>query len=107
MDRLEYFKQLLEKAPNNPMVHYSLAQEYYKVGDYTKAIEHIKAYLSLKEDEGAVYRILAKCYQELGSYDEAIKVLEEGIQKALKYNHPSMAEEFRSWIEELRSLQSF
>ncbi|RMH80979.1 MAG: tetratricopeptide repeat protein [Acidobacteria bacterium] len=107
MDRLEYFKGLLEKSPNNPMVHYSLALEYYKLGDYENTIKHMETYLSLKEDEGAGYRTLAKCYEELGDYEKAIRVLEEGIQKAIKYNHPSMAEEFRSWVEQLRSLQSF
>ncbi|RME08661.1 MAG: hypothetical protein D6804_07080, partial [Aquificota bacterium] len=67
----------------------------------------MERYLSLKEDEGAGYRILAKCYEELGDYSKAIQVLQEGIQKALKYKHPSMAEEFRSWVEQLKSLQSF
>lgn len=63
--------------------------------------------MSLKEDEGAGYRVLAKCYEELGEYEKAIEILQEGIEKALKYNHPSMAEEFRSWIEQLKHLQSF
>lgn len=107
MDRLEYFKNLLEKQPDNPMVHYSLALEYYKRGNYEKAIEHMESYMSLKEDEGAGYRILAKCYEELGQYQRAIEVLQEGIQKAIKYNHPSMVAEFSSWVEQLKSLQSF
>ncbi len=107
MDRLEYFKSLLEKDQNNPMVHYSLSLEYYKIKDYEKAIKHMEAYMKLKEDEGAGYRVLAKCYEDLGEYGKAIEVLKEGIQKALKYNHPSMAEEFKKWIEQLESLQSF
>ncbi|MDW8095437.1 MAG: CDC27 family protein [Aquificaceae bacterium] len=107
MDRLEYFKSLLEKEPENPTLHYSLALEYFRLGDCEKTVPHMKKYLSLKEDEGAGYRVLAKCYEDAGEYQEAIKVLEEGIQKALKYNHPSMAEEFRAWIEQLRHLQSF
>lgn len=104
MDRLSYFKELLNKAPDNPMVHYSLAQEYYKVRDYENAIKHIESYLRLQEDEGAVYRLLAKCYEELGEFNKAMDVLEDGIKQALKYNHPSMAEEYRQWIEELRGM---
>lgn len=107
MDRLEYFKSLLEKSPDNPMVHYSLAMEYYRLQDWQKAIEHMEKYLELKEDEGAGYRLLAKCYEELGELEKAVQALEEGIQKALKYNHPSMAEEFRNWAEHLRSMLSF
>ena len=104
MDRLTYFKELLSKAPDNPMVHYSLAQEYYKVRDYENAVRHVEEYLRLQEDEGAVYRLLAKCYEELEEFNKAIEVLEEGIKQALKFNHPSMAEEYRQWIEELRSM---
>ena len=104
MNRLNYFRELLQKAPDNPMVHYSLAQEYYKVKDYENAIRHIEEYLRLQEDEGAVYRLLAKCYEELGEFSKAIEALEKGIEQALKYNHPSMAEEYRQWMEELKSL---
>ena len=104
MNRLNYFRELLQKAPDNPMVHYSLAQEYYKVKDYENAIRHIEEYLRLQEDEGAVYRLLAKCYEELGEFSKAIEALEKGIEQALKYNHPSMAEEYRQWMEELKSM---
>ena len=104
MDRLEYFKSLLDKSPDNPMVHYSLAQEYYKAGEYREAIHHASEYLRLQEDEGAVYRLLAKCYEELGEFTKAIEVLEEGIRQAMKFNHPSMAQEYRNWIEDLKSM---
>ncbi len=104
MDRLRYFKELLEKSPENPMVHYSLGLEYYKAKEYEKAIEHLNKYLQLKEDEGAAYRILAKCYEELGEFQKAIEVLEEGIRQAMKYNHPSMAQEYQQWIEELKNM---
>jgi len=104
MDRLSYFRDMLNKAPDNPMVHYSLAQEYYKVRDYENAIRHIEEYLGLQEDEGAVYRLLAKCYEELGEFNRAIEVLEKGMEQAMKFNHPSMAEEYKQWIEELRSM---
>ncbi len=103
MDRLEYFKALLKDAPDNPMVHYSLAQEYYKLGDYEMAIEHMERYLNLNEDEGAAYRILAKCYEELGDFQRAVKVLQEGIERAMRNNHPSMAQEYRNWIQELQN----
>lgn len=107
MDKLSYFLDLLEKAPKNPMVHYSLGLEYYKRGEYKRAVHHMEVYIKLKEDEGAGYRILAKCYEELGDYEKAIEVLKEGVEKAKKYNHPSMVEEFELWVEELRRLSSF
>jgi len=104
MDRLSYFKSLLDKSPDNPMVHYSLAQEYYKIKEYDKAVEHLKRYLELHEDEGAAYRILAKCYEEMGEFSKAVEALEEGIKQAMKFNHPSMAQEYSQWIEEIKGM---
>ncbi|MDQ7082906.1 MAG: tetratricopeptide repeat protein [Aquificota bacterium] len=104
MNRLEYFKKLLSNAKDNPMVHYSLAQEYFKIKDYENAIKHVEEYLRLQEDEGAIYRLLARCYEELGEFGKAVEVLEEGIRQAMKFNHPSMADEYRQWAEELRNL---
>ena len=104
MNRLEYFKELLKKSPSNPMIHYSLAQEYYRIKDYKNAIKHGEEYLRIQEDEGAIYRLLAKCYEELGEFHKAIDMLEEGIKQALKHNHPSMAEEYKQWIEDLKSM---
>jgi len=77
MNKIEYFKNLLEKNPENPMVHYSLGLEYYKVKDYENAIKHLTKYLQLQEDEGAAYRTLAKCYEEMGEFQKAIEVLKE------------------------------
>jgi uncharacterized protein HemY len=107
MNRLEYFLELFRKNPNNPMVHYSLALEYFKEKDYMKSAEHMETYLQMQEDEGAGYKLLAKCYEELGQYEKAMQTLQEGIQKAIKHNHPSMAEEMRVWLEDLKNLYSF
>ncbi len=101
MDLIEYFKNLLEKDPDNPMAHYSLAQQFYKKGNYQEALSHLQRYLELQEDEGAGYRLLASIYVNLGMPEKAKEALEKGIQQALKYNHPSMAEEFRNWLSEL------
>lgn len=68
-ERIQKFKKLLEKNPVNPLVHYSLANEYFKLNRYEETIETINAYLKLKDDEGAAYRILGHCYTELGMQD--------------------------------------
>ncbi|HIP43522.1 MAG TPA: tetratricopeptide repeat protein [Aquifex aeolicus] len=103
MNRVEYFKNLLKKI-QKILFHYSLGFEYYRVKDYENAIKHLTKYLQLQEDEGAVYRTLAKCYEEMEEFQKAIEVLEEGIKQAMKFNHPSMAQEYQQWIEELKSM---
>ena len=100
-ERIQKFKELLEKNPSNPLVYYSLANEYFKLGRYQETIETIDAYLRLKDDEGAAYRILGHCYTELGMPDRAKDAYEKGVRAASRHGHPDMAEEFRDHIESL------
>lgn len=100
-ERIQKFKKLLEKNPANPLIHYSLANEYFKLNRYEETIETINTYLKLKDDEGAAYRILGHCYTELGMPDQAKGSYEKGIQAASRHGHPDMAEEFRDYIESL------
>jgi len=100
-ERVQKFKKLLEKSPSNPLIYYSLANEYFKLNRYEETIETIQDYLKLKDDEGAAYRILGHCYTELGMSDSAKNAYEKGIQAASRHGHPDMAEEFRDYLESL------
>ena len=100
-ERIQKFKKLLEKNPSSPLVYYSLANEYFKLDCYEKTIETIDAYLRLKDDEGAAYRILGHCYTELGMPERAKDAYEKGIRAASRHGHPDMAEEFRDYMESL------
>jgi len=103
-ERIEMLKKALDKDPNNPLGLYGLAMEYYKSGDYENAIVYLKKYLSIHEDEGAGYRTLAQCYINLGDIENAIESYERGIEKATKFNHPTMVAEFQQEIENLKSM---
>ena len=99
--RLEALTAMLPDEPNDPMLRYMLANEFFKAAMYPDAIEQIGVYLSLKEDEGAVFRLLAQSYQKTDRPDEARNAYEKGIEAANKHGHPGMAEEFQGAIEDL------
>ena len=99
--RLEKFKVLVEKDPGNVLGRYSLANEYYKLGMYFEAIEEIKEYLKIADDQGAVYRTLAECYVQTGNKEMAREAYFEGIQAANRHGHPGMAEEYEEAIDML------
>ena len=99
--RLEALITMLPEEPNDPMLRYMLANEYFKAAQYNDAIEQIEVYLSLKEDEGAVFRLLAQSYQKTDRPEEAKKAYQRGIEAANKHGHPGMAEEFQMAIEDL------
>ncbi len=103
-DRIEALKKALEKDPTNKLGLFGLANEYFKEGMYKECIETLEKYLSLHEDEGSAYRVLAQSYVNLGDIEKAIETYEKGIQQALKYNHPTMAQEFKQEIEQLKMM---
>lgn len=104
MDRIEELKKALGKNPNNPLGLYGLGLELYRAGRYEEAIVELKKYLSIYDDQGAAYRTLAQCYMNLGDIEQAIESYERGIEKAMKYSHPTMVQEFREEIERLRQM---
>lgn len=100
-DRIEKLKELLEKNPRNALIHYGIANEYFKLELWEKAVEAINSYLELKDDEGAAYRMLGHCYIELGMRTEAKRAYENGGAAAARHGHPDMAEEFGDYIESM------
>jgi E3 SUMO-protein ligase RanBP2 len=66
---------------------------------YLETIEEIKAYLELKDDEGAAYRLQAEALLKLGRKEEAKEAYRRGIRAAQRHGHPGMAEEFEDSLE--------
>ena len=97
--RIESLKALIQKNPNNPLGRYGLANEYFKMEMYEEAIEELNAYLNLKDDEGAAYRMLGETLLKLGRKDEAKEAYRRGIEAAERHGHPGMAEEFEETLE--------
>ena len=97
--KIETLKSLVEKNPNNPLGRYGLANEYLKLEMYEEAINEINAYLKLKDDEGAVYRILGEALLKLGRKEEAKEAYRKGIETAHRHGHPGMAAEFEETLE--------
>ena len=100
-NRIEQFKKLLEKNPDNPLIRYSLANEYYKINEYESAVNELLYYLNSYSDEGAGYRLLAESYLGLGKTDLAKDTYRKGIDAARRHGHPGMADEFEDALEEI------
>ena len=89
MSRLDQLKDFLADSPNDPFVHYAIAQEYRKMEDLTLA--HSK-FIELTEKYPyyvATYYHLGKLQIELLKKDEAMVTFDKGIEiaKELKDQH--------------------
>jgi predicted Zn-dependent protease len=97
--RIDTFKQMLDGDPSNTMVMFGLANEYLKAERWQEAVETLKAYLAIADDEGAAYGMLARAYERLGKRDDARTAYEKGIQVAGAHGHPSMASDYRMTLD--------
>lgn len=73
---------LLAKGPDSALLRYSLGNEYLKLGDLERAIEHLAAATRLDPRYSAAWKLQGKALQASGRPAEAIAVLDQGIAVA-------------------------
>src|SRR6056297_1540604 len=74
-DTISDLKESLEKNPDNLKLKMDLADEYYKIGNYKKAIEFYNDIIKKKKDENIYYRLVMshynlKEYKKVYNYDK-------------------------------------
>lgn len=99
--RIDALRQMLRRSPDDPRLHFALANEYEKLQDWDAVIGELTAYLEAAEDQGNAWGRLGRALHETGRDDEARQAYERGIDAARRHGHPSMADEFQEEIAEL------
>jgi len=100
-DRLAHFARLVDEAPDIPRARFGYANELIHAGRHADAVEQLRAYLAMAEDEGNAWGKLAQSLTELGLIDEAADAYLAGIDQSLKHGHTGMADEFQAALEAL------
>ena len=101
--KLDTFRRMVAKHPDNVLARFGLANEAMKAGLYEEARGELEAYLARADDEGNAWGRLAECLERLGRRDEAIAALRKGIEQSNRFGHPGMANEFEERIEALET----
>jgi tetratricopeptide (TPR) repeat protein len=93
MSRIDQLIEFLKDTPNDPFLHYAIAQEYNKLGNKQFALEKYQDLVSRFPNYVGTYYHLGKIQIELGFKQEAMTIFETGIKIAqeLKEQH-SLAE---------------
>jgi predicted Zn-dependent protease len=101
MDRIEYFARLAAQEPQEPRARYGYANELLRAERWDEAVDELRAYLAVAEDQGNAYGRLATALRRLGRVDEAADAYLAGIDAAERNGHHDMAREFQQEIESL------
>lgn len=101
MSRLDTFRAMVAKHPDNPLARFGLANELLKERAWEEAVEQLRAYLGAYEDEGNGWGRLAEALTALDRTDEAREALRQGIAASQRHGHPGMANELQARLEEL------
>lgn len=104
MSKIDAFRAMVAKNPENHLAHFGLANEAQKAGLHDEAAASLRAYLARYDDEGNGWGRLAESLVALGRTDEARDAFRRGIEASHRFGHPSMANEFEQRLEELDDL---
>jgi len=99
--RIDAFREMVRKNPENHLAHFGLANEAQKLGLHAEAAEHLRAYLDRYDDEGNGWGRLAEALAALGDTAGAAEALRTGIAASHRFGHVGMANELEARLEEL------
>jgi tetratricopeptide (TPR) repeat protein len=99
--KLDSFRAMVTKSPNNALAHYGVANEALKAGLHEEALAHYREYLARADDEGNAYGKVAEALEKLGRTEEAREALRQGMAASLRFGHPSMAAELEERLQSL------
>jgi predicted Zn-dependent protease len=103
VDRLAALERMLGNRPEDSRLRFGLALEYLKADRRQDGIRELRRYLDEADDEGNGWGRLGAALREEGREDEAIEAIQKGIDAAMRFGHPTMADEFRGTLKDMNS----
>jgi predicted Zn-dependent protease len=98
---IEQFERMLASGQDNALLRFGLGNAYLKIGDPTRAVEHLRAALAQDSRYSAAWKALGKALTETGQIDEAITAYEEGIRVAKDKGDIQAAREMHVFLKRL------
>lgn len=95
MGMIDNFEAMLARGRDSSLLRYSLGNEYFKLGDHAKAVEHLAE--ALRQDPGysAAWKVYGKALSAAGQYDAAIAAFDSGIATAERNGDIQASKEMR------------
>lgn len=88
--------------PNDPVVLFGLASEYFKLNRFVEAIATAQRLIQVQRDYSAAYRLLGQAYAGKGDIDEAIRIFQAGIAIAQEKGDLQTGKEMEVFLHRLQ-----
>ncbi|MEA3274589.1 MAG: tetratricopeptide repeat protein [Pseudomonadota bacterium] len=95
MGVIDNFEAMLARGQDSALLRYSLGNEYFKLEEHARAIEHLAE--AVRQDPGysAAWKILGKALTAAGRHEEAVDAFDRGIAVAEEKGDVQAAKEMR------------
>jgi predicted Zn-dependent protease len=93
---------MLARGQDNALLRYSLGNEYLKLGQFDKAVEHLQKAVAHDPKYSAAWKFLGHALVEANRGGEAIAAYEEGIRVAEARGDLQAAKEMTVFLKRLR-----
>ena len=101
MGMIENFEKMLAQGKDNPLLRFSLGNEYLKAGNIEAAAIHLRAAVALDNNYSAAWKLLGKALGETGDTVGARAAYESGIAAANAKGDKQAAKEMGVFLRRL------
>jgi len=106
MATIENFEKLLAAGRDNPLLRFSLGNEYLKAGRPADAATHLQSAVAQDPKYSAAWKLLGKALTETGDRDGAMAAYREGIAVAEARGDVQAAKEMGVFLRRLEKQDS-
>ncbi len=101
MGMIENFEKMLAEGKDNPLLRFSLGNEYLKAANISSAVMHLRAAVALDSNYSAAWKLLGKALTETGDVAGARAAYESGIAAANAKGDKQAAKEMAVFLKRL------
>ena len=101
MDPIQRFEQLLADGKDGALLRFGLGSHYLKAGDTARAVEHLRAAISLDAGYSAAWKLLGRALAQSGESDAAMAAYRDGIAAAGRKGDKQAAREMEVFLRRL------
>ena len=102
MGMVERFEVMLAAGRDNPLIRFSLGNEYLKLNDLLRATEHLRAAVAQDAEYSAAWKLLGKALQQSEDREGAMEAYRQGIAAAERKGDKQSAKEMIVFLRRLK-----